>query len=107
MPRGQEARARAFYADILGMTEVQKPSELAARGGAWFQSGGVFLHLGVDPDFKPATKAHPALRCVDYDALVTELAVRGISIVSECRLTEGRSHCYIDDPFGNRIELIG
>jgi catechol 2,3-dioxygenase-like lactoylglutathione lyase family enzyme len=106
MPKGEEDRARAFYADILGLEELPKPAQLAARGGAWFRSGDVNLHLGVDPDFRPAKKGHPALRCTDYDALLTHLRERGIEITPDDLPFDGKPHCYINDPFGNRIELL-
>lgn len=106
MPRGSEGQARAFYAGVLGMSEVAKPPELRERGGVWFQSGNVFLHLGVAEDFHPATKAHPAFGCVDYAALVERLRSHRIAIALDDRLIEGRAHCYIADPFGNRLELI-
>ncbi len=70
IPASQEDVARAFYIGVLGFQEVPKPALLAGRGGAWFRSGEVNIHLGVDPAFIPAQKAHPALRCVGYDALL-------------------------------------
>lgn len=105
MPPGEEARARAFYSDILGMTELEKPTELKKRGGAWFASGVLQLHLGVEADFRPAQKAHPALRCADFDALVARLHASGIDVRVEA-FEDGLRHGYIADPFGNRIELI-
>lgn len=104
MPRGDEERARAFYRDLLGMTELPKPAELAKRGGCWFASGAVQLHLGVEDDFRPARKAHPGLRCSDFDALVRRLRDAGID-VKEDHATEAR-RAFIHDPFGNRIELL-
>ena len=59
MPAGREDDARAFYAGLLGLSEVPKPPHLAARGGCWFETRDVKIHLGVDPDFRPARKAHP------------------------------------------------
>jgi catechol 2,3-dioxygenase-like lactoylglutathione lyase family enzyme len=107
MPAGEEARARAFYVGVLGMTEIEKPPELRSRGGAWFASGGVQLHLGVEPDFVPAKKAHPALRCRDYTTLLRNLREANVIIGSEAApLVDGSAHAYISDPFGNRIELI-
>jgi catechol 2,3-dioxygenase-like lactoylglutathione lyase family enzyme len=106
MPLGEEARAREFYADILGFEEVAKPKELVQRGGAWFRSGIVHLHLGVDPQFHPAIKAHPALRCSNYAALVERLRENGVKIIEDAHHMDGAPHCYIADPFGNRIELI-
>jgi catechol 2,3-dioxygenase-like lactoylglutathione lyase family enzyme len=105
MPRGEEEKARAFFVGVLGMRELTKPPVLAARGGCWFTSGGVQLHLGVEADFRPARKAHPALRCRDYDALVGRIRAAGVSVTDDDAL-DGVRRCYIADPFGNRIELI-
>ena len=106
MPAGEEGRARAFYGDLLGMKEIAKPSELAKRGGCWFESGGVQVHLGVEEDFRPARKAHPALRCSDYAALVGRLRSSGLE-VNEPDDIPGMRRAHINDPFGNRIELVG
>ena len=105
MPPGEEEKARAFYGGRLGMTEVRKPSELAKRGGCWFTSGGVQLHLGVETDFRPAKKAHPALRCRDYASVTADLRAAGIEIKDDNTIP-GVRRCHIFDPFGNRIELI-
>lgn len=105
MPPGQEEAARRFYAAVLGMEEIPKPIELAKRGGCWFESGGVQIHLGVEKDFRPAKKAHPAFRCADYGALVASLRDRGIA-VEEPGGIPGVRRCHVHDCFGNRIELI-
>jgi catechol 2,3-dioxygenase-like lactoylglutathione lyase family enzyme len=105
MPAGGELKAQEFYVAILGMTELTKPPELAKRGGCWFQSGGVQLHLGVEADFRPAKKAHPALRCRDYSGLVQRLRDAGIEI-AEPNDIPGVRRCHVHDPFGNRIEII-
>ncbi len=107
MPTGEEERARAFYAGLLGMVEVPKAEALRTRGGAWFQSGPVQLHLGIDADFIPARKAHPALRCRDYGALLQRLEAVGRAVTAAGALEDGAPHAYVDDPFGNRLELIG
>jgi catechol 2,3-dioxygenase-like lactoylglutathione lyase family enzyme len=106
MPVGEEDRARGFYQDLLGMKEVPKPTELAKRGGCWFESGSVQIHLGVENDFRPAKKAHPALRCGDYSNLVRRLREAGVEVV-EPNDIPGVQRCHVHDPFGNRIELIG
>jgi catechol 2,3-dioxygenase-like lactoylglutathione lyase family enzyme len=105
MPAGEEERARAFYRDLLGMAELPKPRELAKRGGCWFACGEVQIHLGVEKDFRPAKKAHPALRCRDYAALTVRLRGAGIETIADDN-NPGVARCYIHDPFGNRIELI-
>lgn len=106
MPVDGEDKARLFYRDLLGMVEVAKPSELAKRGGCWFKSGNVQIHLGVERDFHSAKKAHPALRCGDYAALIEQLRRAGVE-VDEPDDIPGVRRCHIHDPFGNRIELIG
>jgi catechol 2,3-dioxygenase-like lactoylglutathione lyase family enzyme len=106
IPPGAEETARRFYRDVLGMSEIPKPAELAKRGGCWFESGRVQLHLGVEPDFRPAKKAHPALRCRDYDALTSHLRALGVEVKDDDNIP-GVRRCHISDPFGNRIELIG
>jgi len=106
MPCGKENEARAFYSELLGMKEIPKPPELQARGGAWFESGAVRLHIGAEENFRPARKAHPALACTSYDALVARLEERGVPVTPNENLDNEREHCYISDPFGNRIELI-
>jgi predicted enzyme related to lactoylglutathione lyase len=105
MPVGQEETARKFYAELLGLREMPKPDELLKRGGCWFESGAVQIHLGVEKDFRPAKKAHPALKCADYDKLLAKLQVSGIEI-TELRDIPGVRRCHLHDPFGNRIELI-
>lgn len=105
MPTGEEDRARAFYGELLGMSELPKPPELAKRGGCWFGSGVVQVHLGVEEDFRPAKKAHPALRCSDYDALVGRLRAAGVEVRDDDNIP-GIRRCHISDPFGNRIELM-
>jgi len=105
MPPGQEDAARDFYSGLLGMAEIPKPPKLAKRGGCWFQSGAVQIHLGVENDFRPAKKAHPALRCSHYDALISALRSQGVE-VAEAEDIPGVRRCHIHDPFGNRLELI-
>lgn len=105
MPPGEEMSARAFYSDALGLVEIPKPPNLAIKGGAWFENGLVKIHLGVDQEFRPARKAHPALLVEDLSALVDKLSSLGIGIVSDEPL-EGYHRVYVSDPFGNRIELM-
>ena len=87
---------------MLGLTEVPKPQQMAARGGGWFEGGNVRVHTGVDPDFAPARKAHPALTIVGLRTFVRE---RGLDARWNTEIA-GVERCHIDDPFGNRIELI-
>ena len=105
MPLGGEQTARGLYRDLLGMTEVPKPPELAKRGGCWFQSGGVQIHLGVEADSVPARKAHPALLSHDYDGLTAHLRAARVEIKDDANIP-GVRRCHISDPFGNCIELV-
>lgn len=105
MPRGGEDQARAFYGAVLGMAEIAKPAQLAARGGCWFQGGGAQIHLGVEEPFAPARKAHPALLVADLAAARAALAAAGVAATPD-ESVPGVRRCYVADPFGNRIELI-
>jgi len=105
MPKGQEDRAIAFYSGLLGIQQVPKPAPLAARGGCWFENDAIKLHLGVDPHFQPARKAHPALLVSDLEGLLENLRAAGVS-TQEDDLLEGYSRAFVADPFGNRIELM-
>jgi catechol 2,3-dioxygenase-like lactoylglutathione lyase family enzyme len=105
MPAGGESEADGFYVGLLGLQRRPKPPAMAARGGRWFSSGDVKIHLGVDPDFRPARKAHPALVVDDLGALTATLAAAGVDLRPDTELA-GVQRGFVDDPFGNRIELI-
>ncbi|HLX51261.1 MAG TPA: VOC family protein [Streptosporangiaceae bacterium] len=105
MPAGQEERARAFYEGLLGIAWAEKPGHLARRGGCWFEDGEVKVHLGVEQDFRPARKAHPALLVDDLAELAGRLQAGGVEVKRDEPLA-GYDRIYVDDPFGNRIELM-
>jgi catechol 2,3-dioxygenase-like lactoylglutathione lyase family enzyme len=105
MPKDEEARAREFYGDLLGMEEVAKPEPLAGRGGVWFERGPVKVHLGVESEFRPALKAHPGIVVDDREALVARLSAAGYEIVTGPEVF-GQIQIYTNDPFGNRLELM-
>jgi len=105
MPAGGEDEARAFYGALLGLAEVAKPENLARRGGCWFENGGLRVHLGVEKDFRPARKAHPAFSVDDLALLKRKIVAAGREVVSDEPL-EGFERFYVHDPFGNRIELM-
>ena len=105
IPAGREQEARSFYVQLLGLVELPKPPELAARGGAWFQCGELQLHLGVEKDFRPAKKAHPGLRVERLDELVSSLRSAGCEVTEDTSVPEIH-RAFTADPFGNRIELI-
>ena len=97
--------ARAFYRVVLGLKEVPVPASVAHLAAAWFERGEFRVHLGVDPNFHPAKKAHPAFLVAGLDQIVQRLERAGISIV-QADVVPGYRRCHIFDPFGNRIELI-
>lgn len=105
VPPMSEDAARAFYGEILGLEEIPKPANLARRGGVWFQCGAQELHLGVQPDFRPATKAHPAFAVHDLRALRGRLTEWGLAVIEDEPL-EGALRFYVADPFGNRLEFL-
>jgi catechol 2,3-dioxygenase-like lactoylglutathione lyase family enzyme len=104
-PTGCEEQARHFYGELLGMVEVPKPEPLAQRGGVWFQAGSHQLHIGVQTDFVPATKAHPAFQVENLVLLREELLAKGLFVIEDEDLP-GARRFYLRDPFGNRLEFL-
>jgi catechol 2,3-dioxygenase-like lactoylglutathione lyase family enzyme len=106
-PRGCEADARRFYGALLGLAEIEKPEGLRRRGGVWFRCGELQLHVGVEDEFAPARKAHPAFRVADgqLDALAERLDHAGEQVIWD-RALPGVRRFYTQDPWGNRIELL-
>jgi catechol 2,3-dioxygenase-like lactoylglutathione lyase family enzyme len=104
-PRGSEAVSRHFYVTVLGMTEVPKPPVLAARGGAWFRSGALELHIGIEDEFRAAGKAHPGILVTDLDAVARRLEDHGLAVTWDDNFP-GFRRCYTADPHGNRLELL-
>jgi catechol 2,3-dioxygenase-like lactoylglutathione lyase family enzyme len=102
MPPGGEESARRFYEGVLGIPRVPKPAPLAARGGCWFEDGDLRVHLGVEDDFRPARKAHPALVVSAFEEMLERLRAAG----HEVRPGDMPGQAYVDDPFGNRIEIV-
>jgi len=105
MPPGGEAKARAFWGEALGMTEEEKPEPLAGRGGCWFRGGDAIVHIGVEKDFVPQRKAHPAFCVRELEQLAERLGAHGYPVSWDDALP-GRKRFYTADPFGNRIELL-
>ena len=105
MPAGREADARSFYGDLLGFSETAKPADLAVRGGCWFQSGQIKIHLGVETPFHPARKAHIAFRVDGFADLGERARAMGLEVVDDAALP-GHDRIFIHDPFGNRLEFL-
>ena len=104
-PPGCEVAAREFYGEVIGLPEIPKPSALAARGGVWFQVGTEQLHIGVETNFQPALKAHPAFATATLDELAARLQNAGCKIIWDDALPETRRF-YVNDPWGNRVEFL-
>ncbi len=104
MPPGAETAARDFYAGVLGLREVEKPAGLIGRGGCWFTREAVHIHLGVERDFRPAAKAHPALLVDDLEGARRTLEAAGVEVTADDSITVRRF--YAADPFGNRLEFV-
>ncbi len=105
IPVGEERRARKFYVDVLGFTEVVRPESLGGTGGGWFRAGAINLHLGAEKDFHPARLAHPALLVSDLAPLIARCEAAGHKTIPAEKLP-GFNRVHVHDPFGNRIELM-
>ncbi|MEV6400172.1 VOC family protein [Streptomyces sp. NPDC051907] len=105
LPPGGEELCRSFYVDVLGMTELEKPPVLAARGGLWVRADSLEIHLGVEEDFRPARKAHPGILVADLDGLAQRLTGKGVEITWDDDFP-GHRRFYASDCHGNRLEFL-
>ena len=105
MPEGEDADAIRFYAETLGLTQIPRPEELSPRGGVWFTSGDLELHLGVEDQFRPAVKAHPAILVRGLERIRARIEEGGYKLSDTVQIA-GFDRVYVRDPFGNRLELI-
>jgi catechol 2,3-dioxygenase-like lactoylglutathione lyase family enzyme len=105
IPAGGESEGRRFYGALLGFVELPKPANLQARGGVWFATGNLEFHLGVDPAFRPAEKAHVAFQVTGLAALRERLVAAGFPVADDEPLA-GYDRFFVNDPFGNRMELL-
>ena len=104
-PPGCEQEARRFFGELLGLEELEKPEPLQARGGVWFRVGAQQLHVGVEQEFEPARKAHPAFGVASYDELLERLLAARVAVEADDAMP-GLRRCFVADPWGNRIELV-
>lgn len=104
-PPGSEVKARSFYEEILGFSEVEKPELLKANGGVWFQAGTINIHIGIEKPFVPAKKAHPAILVKNIEKLKEHLTENQVDFLVDHKLL-GANRFYVSDPFGNRIEFL-
>jgi catechol 2,3-dioxygenase-like lactoylglutathione lyase family enzyme len=105
IPSGGEPDCRVFWGEVLGLSELEKPPALAARGGCWFRGGGLEVHLGVEPGFVPARKAHPGILVAELSALADRLSSAGVEVKWDGDFP-GHHRFYAADPFGNRLEFL-
>ncbi|MFD8721105.1 glyoxalase [Streptomyces sp. NPDC059629] len=105
IPPGAEDQCRAFWGDVLGMTELEKPPVLAARGGCWFRGGGLEVHLGVEADFRPSKKAHPGILVRNLRAFAKRLEAKGVEVTWDDNFP-GHDRFYAFDSLGNRLEFL-
>jgi catechol 2,3-dioxygenase-like lactoylglutathione lyase family enzyme len=105
VPPKAEEECRAFYVRTLGMEELIKPPVLAARGGIWVKAGAHELHCGVEAEFQPARKAHPAFAVADLDDLAARVAAAGHAVAWDDTNPAVRRF-FTHDPFGNRLEFV-
>lgn len=104
-PKGSEEKAREFFQGIFGLSEIEKPEELKKRGGVWFKFGNNQIHIGIEEPFTPAKKAHPAFEIENIEELKQHLNAHEVNYIVDNNLP-GANRIYVNDPFGNRIELL-
>src|SRR5690242_3286298 len=104
-PRAEEQRAKDFYGGLLDLPEIPKPDALSGRGGAWYQCGALQLHLGLEDDFRPQRKGHPAFLVRDLEAMRGRLEAAGMPVIVDAQIP-GYRRFESRDPFGNRLEFL-
>ncbi|UCZ52368.1 VOC family protein [Bacillus shivajii] len=104
-PKGSEHQAREFFTNVLGFEEIEKPEPLKKRGGVWFKSGNIQIHIGIEDPFSPAKKAHPAFEIEKIEELKVYLKKCNVMFKEDGNLP-GANRIYVDDPFGNRLEIL-
>ncbi len=104
-PKGSEEVANKFFGDILGFTKVEKPESLKKRGGVWFEFGHYQVHIGIEEPFKPSKKAHPAFEVENIENLKLHLSKNNVEFIEDDGLP-GANRVYVNDPFGNRMEIL-
>ena len=107
IPPGAEPAARAFYCDLLGLTEIEKPQALRARGGFWLAVGSQQVHVGVEEPGveRRATRAHVAYEVTSLAELRERLAAAGVETQAGDDVP-GLVRAEFRDPFGNRVEVV-
>ena len=103
-PPGEEARARHFYGDALGLEEIERPLTLRDRSGLWYAAPPGHVHLSADTELGLHPRRHFALRVTDLDAALASLRKAGARF-EEADPIPGWRRIYVFDPFGNKIEL--
>ena len=105
IPAGGEEESRAFWSEVLGFDEIEKPAALAARGGCWFRAGAVEIHLGVDLEYRPSRKGHPGILVRGLRHLAQRLEAHGVVVTWDAGFP-GFDRFYASDRFGNRLEFL-
>ena len=104
-PTGCEDAARAFFGELLGLSELRKPAALQKNGGCWFAlPGNQQLHIGVVENFVPRRKGHLALRCTHLATVKAALTARNIDYREDGEA--GVPRLFLADPWGNRLEIV-
>ena len=105
MPVGREPDAEAFYRDVRGFAVLQKPEPLASlEAGGLLR--GMFMYIWVSK-----TISAQLARRIRRSLLTTSTTSWRNSTPSAATWQwndelPGARRLYVDDPFGNRIELI-
>ena len=103
---GGEEQARFFYGTLLQLPEVEKPENLRARGGMWFDIGTQQLHVGIQSESHRAnSRAHIAYQVEVLAPVIERLEEHGFTIKRGVMVgTFERVECR--DPYCNRVELL-
>jgi catechol 2,3-dioxygenase-like lactoylglutathione lyase family enzyme len=114
-------RSRHFYGQVLGMTEIPRPSNFDFPG-AWFRKGTAEIHLIGEAQPGRVTQTHPgynrdeqargfathiAFQVDDLEEAQRHLRAHGVEVVGGPRPRgDGATQMYVCDPDGYIVELF-
>ena len=104
IPNGEEAKARQFYCEILGIEEIEKPDALQNNGGFWLAMNGIQIHIGTEK-FQGKSKRHAAFEVVDLDKIKKYLSDNQV-VIENNKPIPGFNRFSLFDYWDNRIELM-
>jgi catechol 2,3-dioxygenase-like lactoylglutathione lyase family enzyme len=106
VPAALEEAARRFYGVVLGLRQIPKPDGPRKDIGAWYEIGGMQLHLSLaDSVDNHRSDRHVCYQVEDLASAKIHFRDAGIEIISDDDPKSESSRFFVRDPGGNLIEI--